>query len=242
MAYLRAPVKECFDNANLFFLHEEETKRILTQNRDHYYDTFSALDKKARNIRDIEEYTGRIEKSASYFTYAEKERVMQCMEPIFTFFVTLKYPWLDGEKLNRIPWKIAIFSGYDYEHGLPHTREDVILFCRERFASYNTDTLIRTLIHEKIHIYQKLYPDDTERFKEEYGYEKVNRRVDNPTIRSNPDLDAYVYRDKDKQIQACYYHPTASSVEDVYYSPENDQKSEHPHEYMAIFVEDLFPK
>lgn len=236
---LKNPSKELFDNSNLFFLHEEETKRILIEDRDNYYNTFSEWDKKARKIKDIEEYRNRIESSASYFTYEEKEKIKNCMNTIYNYFSELKYEWLNGDKLNHIPWKIGMFEGYDYEHGLPHTREDVILLCRERFKKWNLEELIRTLIHEKIHIYQKIYPEDTEKFKKEFKYEKVNRRIENEKIRSNPDLDAYVYR-KDKEIHACYYHPTVNNVEDVYYSPQNNQKYEHPHEYMAIFIEDKY--
>jgi hypothetical protein len=229
-----------FDNQNLLFLHEKETLRVLTENRDHYYDTFQEMDKKARKIKSIEEYTNRIQKSVSYFTYEEKERIKQCMESIYHYFEGVHYTWLDGAKLNRIPWKIGIFNGYDYENGLPHTREDVILLCRDRFAKYSEGELARTLIHEKIHIYQKMYPEDTERFKKEYGYKRMNLRMLDKNIRANPDLDPYVYQDKDNKINACYYHPTADTIEDVYYSPQNTQKYEHPHEYMAIWIENNY--
>lgn len=238
--HLNQPHYDTFDNRNILFLNESDLQQLLLENKDHYYDTFSEMDLEARKIKSIEDYTHKIISSVSSLDDFEKDRIVQCMDKIYSFFDTLHYSWLDGKKLNQVPWKIGMIKGYQYENGLPHTRNDVILLSREKYQSYDINELIRILIHEKIHVYQKLYPDDIEVFKKEYGYEKVNHRIHYKNIRSNPDLDSFVYKNHKNELNACYYNPKPRSIQDIYYTPKNEQKSEHPHEYMAILIEDMY--
>lgn len=110
--------------------------------------------------------------------------------------------------LADIPWKIAIVR-QDVENGFPHTIRDVVCMPRpsldEPFLS-----LVETLIHEKVHVYQRMFPKETLDAIRGLGYAPVCNRDELPRAirrltRSNPDLNDTVY--------AFYGHgPTAKKV------------------------------
>ena len=111
---------------------------------------------------------------------------------------------MDCQKIASIPWVFALTKENEYEDGLPHTRTNII------FLSTNVDQtplkLVSILIHEKIHIYQRLYPEETMNFLAVHGYYRWKQRFGVPRIRSNPDLDPWIYFNPvSKQPMIAYY-------------------------------------
>ena len=100
--------------------------------------------------------------------------------------------------------------------------------------------LINTLIHEKVHIYQKKFPEKMNNYISFYNFKKIKKRDEYDNIRANPDLDNYIYQDSDNNTYKAQYNKNVLSVEDIVYYPKNNQMYEHPFEKMAIEIENKY--
>jgi hypothetical protein len=105
---------------------------------------------------------------------------------------------------------------------------------------YDDNQLIKLLIHEKIHIYQKMYPNDVQLYIKLNGFIPIRKREMNDNIRANPDLDNWIYKDKDSNIYKAQYNKEPKTISDVIYYPTDSQLYEHPYETMAITIENLY--
>lgn len=137
---------------------------------------------------------------------------------------------LDAEALEKLPWVFAKTTGSAYEDGLPHTRAPNIIFLSARTLASRDKALAKTLLHEKIHVYQRAYPDKAATAIAGAGYAKTGRlRRDVPLIRANPDLDEWIYADPSGRDMALVYSREAPhSIGDV-----TGGSGEHPYEVMA---------
>jgi hypothetical protein len=247
---------------HIVFLGKDETIRHLKWADDGYFQTFGKVDYAVRNIQTIDDYYKIIEQSVDQFSEEQKRHLTECILAADAFLKTKHMSWFDGEKCNAIPWKIGCIKKSDqvntYEEGLPHTRTDVILLPKTiessarapdsvyvTASSYattsshplnqNPGSLTRLLIHEKMHIYQKMYKEDVQIYLTESGFTRYQRNSDNNNnTRSNPDVDHWTYKDKDGEIYKSQYLDGAKSIRDVTYLCGNDQTAEHPFEKMAI--------
>jgi hypothetical protein len=96
-----------------------------------------------------------------------------------------------------VSWKIAVFDDLA-ENGWPHTHGDVT--CIPRSFASKIRNLPETLVHERVHVLQRLHP---EIFRDliairEWGMTQIPLREFEPKKalefrRSNPDLDGFVY-------------------------------------------------
>jgi hypothetical protein len=236
--YLKDKNKEYYID-NILFLNNDDLFEILSKNDDNYYKTFFLTDYKARNINTIEEYINYIKISVDNFSDYDKNKIEKCIKKANLFFEKIHFEWFDGKKANKIPWKIGCVSGKLYENGLPHTRLDVIIISKENIKNYTETKLINTLIHEKVHIYQKKYKNDIIIYLKNNHFVKLKEREKTDNIRSNPDLDNFIYIDSNKDVYKALYNNNPSSIEDIIYYPINNQSYEHPFEKMAIFIEDI---
>jgi hypothetical protein len=134
------------------------------------------------------------------------------------------YPY----KLNNIPWKIGFSYLYDYEFGLPHTHNDIIILNKDNI--YDND-LVTILMHERIHVYQRLFPYDIEEYLLYNNFEKIAKKTDKDRV--NPDTDEYIYA-KDGLIFECKIDGNKIKC------TRNNSKFEHPFEYMAYTLSESF--
>jgi hypothetical protein len=227
---------------HIVFLGKDETIHHLKWADDGYFQTFSKVDYSVRNIRTIDDYYKIIEQSVDQFSEEQKRTLTECILAADTFFENKHSSWFDGKKCNAIPWKIGCIKKSDksnaYEEGLPHTRTDVILL--PKTMNQNPGSLVRLLIHEKMHIYQKMYKADVQVYLTESGFTKHERNTDKNKSRANPDIDNWIYKDKDGEIYKSQYLDGAKSIHDVTYLTGNDQTAEHPFEKMAIEMSKLY--
>jgi hypothetical protein len=241
---------ESLSNLNIFFIHSDDLSNILKQNSDQYYETFFEKDFSSRKIKTIHDYIHIIDKSVNNFNKEEKDKIIKCIQKANLLLNTLNdknnnkknMDWFQSEKVRNIKWKIGCIHGHLYEGGLPHTRNDIILISKKDVNEFSEDKLIGTLIHEKVHIYQKMYPEDIQQYLMLYQFSKWKKRDEFDNIRANPDLDQWIYQDSQERIYKSQYNDNPSSVEDIFYLPINHQTYEHPFEKMAIEIEDMLLK
>jgi hypothetical protein len=224
---------------NCTFLSSNQLFQILKNSNDNYYSRFYGNDFKARNITNINDYLNIIKESVSDFNENQKDKLKSCIYEVDDFFKSINTDWIDGKKMNNIEWIFGLVKGKDYERGLPHTRDNIIILSEDHVNNYSNSKLIKTLIHEKVHLYQKMYLDDVNIYLIKNNFVKVKMRDKNDNIRANPDLDDWIYKnDKDQTLKAIY-NENPTSIEDIKYYPINIQSYEHPFEKMAIEVEDM---
>ena len=145
------------------------------------------------------------------------------------------------EGVSKLPWKFACtmnFKQYEYEEGFPHTREDIIFLSSKiinnHIAVYEEDeNLTSTLIHEKIHIFQRKNPHIMNNFLKDQGYKECNIKIENK--RSNPDIDDKIYRSPASKecMYFNYRSSTPTKINDVFQS---NHSEEHPYEKMAYDI------
>jgi hypothetical protein len=227
---------EYYTNNNVIFINKDNLINILKQDNDNYYKSFFHNDLYARKITSIEQYYGYIDNSIINFTDEEKIKLLKCIKIANDKLSEIKLTWFDGKKASNILWKLGCIKGKLYENGLPHTRDDIILLSND-YLNNNENKIIKTLIHEKVHIYQKIYHNDVNKYIEENKYTKLKIRTYNDNIRANPDLNNWIYMDKNNKINKALYNPNPIDIEDITYYPGTTQSSEHPYEKMAIDIE-----
>jgi hypothetical protein len=136
----------------------------------------------------------------------------------------------------------------DIERDFPHTFGDVIMISAYLLQSESTHKLITTLIHEKIHVYQRMYPLETNVLVQKvWGYKMFGLRNHFKLARNNPDLNGIVYGTNGAVLQM-YNSSTPSSISDsdikmVVMNPykivRSSEQHEHPYERMAYQLSDI---
>jgi hypothetical protein len=224
------------DDDKTIFLSKNDLENILVSNSDNFYSRFYKADFELRKINNIYEYTRKIKNSVTDFSENEKLYISEIIRQIHNKFENINLPWLNGKKFNKLKWKIGLVSGYEYENGLCHTRNDTIIIQREQIQRYN---FFATLIHEKVHVYQKMYPEDTEIFLKLNNFKKIRKIIESDMIRANMDTDEWIYTDQNGDEYKAVFNKNPVNIQDVTFSPCNSQSCEHPLEKMAIDISRL---
>ena len=173
---------ENFANSNIY-LTREETATIIKNDSDNYIKSLSPADLYARGVSNSSEYIYKIIDGCLNFTENQIDKLNKCSKIARDFFD------------NKYRWKFALIDEI-YEDGFPHTRMDIV-FISPKIVNYTDDNLIKILIHESIHIYQRYNKKEINDYLREKGYSVSRRRDSEPLIRANPDLDEYIYKDRD---------------------------------------------
>ena len=245
---------ETFDDPKNYILDKFELTDILINDYDNYYATFNETDLKVRNSESIKEYKYKIKNSPVTISDEEKKIIINTIYKIKEIFNNYNNIGFNGKKANIMNIYIGIIDGTNYEEGFPHTRSapndmqiNGILSQNNNFIIIpkyliNKHNLITVLIHEMVHIYQKVYPEDiqfyldTYNFKK-YSYRSVSASISHNETRANPDIDKYVYSNSNNELLYCNYSDNAKSIMDVIYFPINNETNEHPFEMMAYNIE-----
>ena len=207
--------------AHIYFMTYKETANFFAKDRDRYVRNLSDLDLHARGVKTHVEYMNNIDDTAISFTDDEKELLERCAKDADKYLRNERFKDVDyGKHLNGndiadIKWIFAnTYTNYhldtikEYEQGLPHTRENVILLSKNVLKN-DALNLTNTLLHEKIHIYQRYNPKIFDTIIKEMGLKELDRKHFKQVkyIRSNPDTN-----------NKLYYYPTVkngSSILDI---------------------------
>jgi hypothetical protein len=219
-------INESFTNSsNVIFKLKEEIQIFIINDRDDYIKNMSIYDLRARKVKSYEEYINIIVSNILDFNINQKEKLLRCSKNASNYFN------------NGKEWKFALISSV-YEEGFPHTREDII-FLSPSVLNYDDKILTKTLIHESIHIYQRYNIKAMDEYMIKNGFEKIRRKEKGGLIRSNPDLDEFIYKNKNGiEMIATYNNEYPNGIGDIKIS----NNMEHPFEYMAYEIAEDYYK
>ncbi len=209
------------------FLTADEMKDLIEQDKDGFLFSLTKYDLIARKVQSSIEYKEKAKKLTSNFTEDEKRRIERIIKSI-------KYKDLTGFGINNDNWNTLPlkFGKCEYEEGYPHTRGDVIIL-NNRSLSQPDSELADTIIHEKVHIYQKKYPDSVRAYLISKGFTIEGRRDSHPRARANPDLDDYIYKSPEGHIHISEY---TSEYPAGIWDITGTTESEHPLEMLAYLI------
>jgi len=239
---------------DVYFMSDDQTKVFLTYDTDKYVRNLTQYDLYARKVSNHNEYIEKIVKTVISFTQYEKDLLMRCVEKADFFFRNVKYDdlcynnYIKGYEIANIKWIFANTHSvhdiknnieYEYEEGLPHTRENII-FLSKNVLNYIEEDLIKTLIHEKIHIYQRQNVLLFDKIINCMGFKQI-LLSNNEFVRSNPDTNSNIYIDnKTKKTMVCFYRSDKpSGINDVIMT---NHSLEHPYEKIAYEIADYYYK
>jgi hypothetical protein len=250
-----------FNNSNnIIYMSVQETSKFLKDDEDKYVSNFSALDLYARNVNTSKDYIEIIQMRSSSFTESEIQLLNRCALSADNLLHNIKINDIDYAKyinlneLANVKWvfsKTNLKTGkgeINYENGLPHTRKNVI-FLSNYVLTNDEDELIKILIHEKIHVYQRNNEDIFKNIIVKMGYiELTDEMISNNTElikqikykRSNPDINKKLYKKiSTNKISICTYkNDTPSGINDV----SGDYYEEHPYEEIAYELSEYIYK
>lgn len=234
-------------------MNKEETLAFLTKDEDNYLKKFSDIDLYARNVSSINKYKENFEKISASFTESEiqllnKTTIIADKLLNTTKFIDINYiNYINLNDIANIKWIFAktIINNDEndkeikYEDGFPHTRKNII-FLSNTFFNYDEDDIIKILIHEKIHIYQRYNEEIFNKVIKKMGYiELENEIIENDFkltcklkyIRANPDINNKIYKKiSTNKILICTYNSdTPKNISDV----TGGYHNEHPYEEIA---------
>ena len=171
----------CIRNKKEHF--QDEVSFITLFDYNNYFNSFNTSDFYIRGCTTISECRQKYKENILQFTQKEKNKLISLIKQVNSLTK-------DYKSFYSVQWKLCKTSKH-IEEGLPHTFNDII-FISDNFFTKSMYYQLRTLIHEKLHIFQRLYPEKTQGLYTSYGYEKYEK-YDKMNRRFNPDLDKYDY-------------------------------------------------
>lgn len=213
-------------------------RSFLLMDPDQYVKHMSSADLHARNAIHHQDYLKRSSEDVITIPLEKHSLLYDAISEANAFFKNYTNSYIKTGEMDQIPWKLAFTKGY-YENGLPHTRMDVI-FLPQSILNESIPSITKTLIHEKVHIHQRKYKLRYQEQLREEKYKIIGKRADNHRIRSNPDVDEYIYYHPDNFIMLENYRTmTPYHIQDTEKS-NMDTKYEHPYEEIAYKVAEKY--
>lgn len=228
-------------------LTDDEIINFLLKDADTYCANMTIHDLRARKSKNSKEYINKVIKEHS--SNNKKLNIKDIIILVFAciradiYFYNLKDDLIpDKHYIYKILWKFAFMKSDSYEDMYPHTRMDIIFIDMSILKNIYTiddfNYFVGLLIHEKLHIYQRYNGMTLDiLLKEKHNIKRVHLRKQFKLIRANPDLNKWIYGNKDNKLMMSKYnsaHPT--SINDVTMKTEY----EHPFEMISYLIENKY--
>ena len=228
-----------YTNQDVIFLTKEQASQFLNDNSDQFATQFNSLNLYASGRQSIPDLLSKWSSSTDSFSNEEKEK---CKQAISIVKQTIQQKIKDHQfknQLQSIRWQLGKTIYPYYCDGLPHTREDIIWLSDKTLTHSSVRRLARLMLHELIHIWERFFSQDMDRWMEKQGFKVVGYIKDDPLYRCNPDVNDKKYQNKEgTTLYARYKNQTPSSLMDVDFL--NGQSNlEHPYEQLAYKMEQL---
>jgi hypothetical protein len=231
--------------ARVRFLDAGETFAYIAADGDGYARGLSIQDLRARGCTGADEYLALAAPAARDFDERTRARLEAACGRVDRAVAGAALRGqvaalaVAPDRLAALPWVLACTRGRAYENGYPHTRGNVIFLSDAATLAGNDDgELARTLLHEKVHVYQRLHRVAFAKGLHALGYRAlpgVSRRAIF-RARANPDLDDAVYVAPDDSIMlALYRSDSPASISDVMLTAAGEG-AEHPNEAVAYRI------
>lgn len=209
-------------------------------NKSMFFKRMNNYDLKIRNVNNINEYKKLYYDNIINFNSND-------LKILNNLISNIDYNINNNINLKGIKWKLCKINK-NIENGFPHTIGDVIILS-DLFFSYNSEIQKEILIHELIHVYQRLYPIDTHNFiKNKFNLDILTTINKFSNARNNPDINGFVYG-KDNKCIIQLYNDNPNNLLDSFtyiYSltdnkiikkiENNKYQLEHPYEMMASIL------
>jgi len=226
------------------YLSINEFKNIT--NSSDFFNNMNSYDLTVRKSNNLNEYLKKYQSGYRAFTM-EQKRILTNIVNIIDNKIN-KY-----KNFKNIKW-IFVKIDTNLENSYPHTIENVIILSNN-FFNYSINGQINTIIHEKVHIYQRIYPQYINILYNKWGFKKTDIIVNNN--RNNPDIKYYYSYNNNLLIQLYTNNPRELHDSNTYYiNLENNnkiiiddniikqynlpdisiEKLEHPSEIMAEII------
>lgn len=208
-----------------------------------FFDRMSKLDLIARQSLSISVYRQKYIDGIQQFTDKQKKTITDVINSLTS--LTARYP-----RLHKIPWNLVKIDK-SLEHAYPHSMNTDLIVLNDDCFSVDKN-LAEILLHEKIHLYQRDYPDFTRIYVEQdKKYVPLAMlQCHQDLIRNNPDENGVVYADALGKIAiteyASRYPVDVSDVRYVLFESNNNAsiqscdmakdtitEDQHPYEVMA---------
>ena len=191
---------EQFITSNINFIKKNNVKDIIL--KSDYFNNFTRIDLRLRNIDiNIKEYYFN---KILDFSEQEKKALKWIIEQI-----NIKDSFMDKD------WNFVKFI--DLENNFPHTHlkyiflsqiqvDDIVYNYKKKSKISDMKYLVNTLIHEKVHVYQRIYPEKFNELYQLWNFSKPSKIYNiekfKNLVRNNPDSDKsyYVYSLNDTHI------------------------------------------
>jgi len=238
LAYKRHP--EGFTtNEHVRFMTKMEMDNLIEKDEDNYISSMGNNDFAIRNVNSKGEYKKAVKESFCDIEENLKIILNRCCLKVDKMLKQSKQKILgvDFDKLSKLDWNIGCTCDNKYENGWPHTRINVIILPLKSVEKRDTEnTLCRLLLHEKVHIYQKVYQKDFEdELVKNHSFTVTGNRTDDP---ANPDLNGKTYSHSDIGKFHARYKTNPKLFSDIEYT-NNSSSFEHPFEWVAYEIEKL---
>jgi len=252
--YTYVPYTNGNNDKHLNYMSYEETVQFLERDEDRYVAKLSQLDLYARKVSSKEEYINIIKGEATHFNKGDKLILDKCTKKADELLRNININTISSESnldyskylnykdIANIKWILAITrndNGGKYEDGLSHTRKNTI-FLSQDVLNYSEDEIIKLLIHEKIHIYQRQNEALFKTIIYNMGYVEIspNNEISSDKlkyVRSNPDVNNKIYKNVHTgELMICLYSSDKpKNINDIIIQ---NFSMEHPYEKIAYEI------
>jgi hypothetical protein len=224
------------------FLNKKAVETFFKEDPDYYFRNLTPIELFSMGYRDkdikknINNYVNDSIKCIEEWNDEEKSLITKHCIEADTFLKNFKLDSFPNVLVSKIKWKFAKIRGQIYEGAHPHTRNDIIFLPVDII---NPDVLTKYLVHEKCHVFSRLYPAHMSVWIKANGY-KIYKKLDEyPLRRNNPDVDGWVYIDPyGRETLAQFIKENPDRFEDVIYpGGMHSHETEHPNETLAYIVD-----
>jgi hypothetical protein len=180
--------------SNIKYLSIDEFKSIT--NSSDFFNNMNSSDLIVRKSNNSNEYLKKYQLGYRAFTIKQKtilENIINIIENKIDKYNNFK----------NIKW-IFVKIDINLENSFPHTIENVIVLSNN-FFYYSFESQINTIIHEKVHIYQRIYPEYINILYNKWGFKKTDITINNN--RNNPDIKYYYSYNNNLLIQLYVNNP-----------------------------------